>query len=133
VGTQGHRAIEPESILELLSRTLEPGDLVKRTVASPEVAIVLSTYTELRVETALECLRIDGWIPMDSMTSVARFREGDKVVSGGWLGTVSVVGQVGLVKLPDGTSYMLHDTCAIMQVGDKVAVSNPDSNFESTD
>jgi hypothetical protein len=70
---------------------------------------------------------------MDSMTSVARFREGDKVVSGGWLGTVSVVGQVGLVKLPDGTSYMLHDTCAIRQVGDKVAVSDIYPKVESTD
>jgi hypothetical protein len=133
VGTQGHRAIEPESTLELLSRSLEPGDLVKRTIAAPEVAIVLSTFTELRLETAMECTKIDGWIPMESMTSVARFREGDKVVSGGWLGAVIVVGQIGLVKLPNGDSYMMHDTCGIMQVGDKVVVSTFDRISESSD
>jgi hypothetical protein len=124
VGNQGSRAIEPEGILELLCRSLEPGDLVKRTVASPEVALVLSTYTECQVENALTCEKSDDWIPLDKLTSVSRFREGDRVVSGGWLGTVTVVAQEGRLMTPEGLSYPMHDTFGTMQVGDKASVSS---------
>ena len=130
MGEQGVRAIESESDLELLSRTVEPGDLVKRSVSSPEVAIVLSTHCEAKLETAMECVKLQTWVSMDSMTSVARFREGDHVVSNGWLGMVVVVGQVGLVELRDGTSYAVHDTCGIMQAGDRVRVSDLEPSRE---
>jgi len=117
--------------LELLSRNVDRGDLVKRNAASPEVAIVLSTHVEVQLETALECLKIDDWIPMDSMTSVARFREGDYVVSEGWLGMVTMVGQIGCVEPGDVVrSLMIHDTCGIMQVGDRVVVSTLDPSNE---
>lgn len=84
------------------------------------------------METALECINMDTWIPVDRMTSAARFREGDRVVSGGWLGTITVVGQVGLAKLRNGTSYLIHDTYGIMTVGDKVSVSPPRQNNKGT-
>lgn len=68
---------------------------------------------------------------MDSMTSVARFREGDYVVSEGWLGMVTMVGQIGFVEPGDVVrSLMIHDTCGIMQVGDRVVVSTLDPSNE---
>jgi hypothetical protein len=122
----GERAIEPESALELLSRRVDPGDLVKRTIASSEVALVLSTNIEIQAEDALTCDIIDAWIPMDKLTSVTRFREGDKVVSGGWVGAITMVAQVGLAMNASGRTYEMYDTWGFMEVGFKVVVSGSD-------
>jgi hypothetical protein len=108
----------------LWTRTLQPGDIVKRTLASIEAAVVLSTTTELQVEQAFTCEPCDAWIPSDKVTCASKYREGDRVVCGNWIGMITMVVNVGrLYNQKSGLGYDLYDTLGTMWVGSKPNVS----------
>ena len=124
----------PESDLLLLSRNIFPGDIVKRTLSSSQAAIVLSTKTEVLLEKSFDAEKIEGWIPMEKLTSAARFRPGDKVIKDEWVGVVTMIAQVGyVINEKSGRVYYPCDTMGAFDVGTRVSVSRPTVTVQYAD
>jgi ubiquitin-conjugating enzyme E2 O len=116
----------PESDLLLLGRNLLPGNLVKRSLSSPQTAIVLFTRTEALLGNSLNDEVRNDWIPMEKLTVAARFRPGDRVIAGEWVGVVTMIAQIGyVVNEKTGRVYYLCDTMGAFDIGTKVSVSRP--------
>ena len=88
----GELAIVPESSLVLYQREFMKGDIVKRSLASVESAVVVNVKTEVQLEHIITMQRIKGWVPYEKLANSLNIEARDRVVYDEWIGTVEEVG-----------------------------------------
>ena len=81
----------PESELVLYHRAFIKGDIVKRSLASPESAVVVDQKAEVQLEHLGTKKKVEQWVPLDSLVGHFVVEPGDRVVHNNWLGTVEHV------------------------------------------
>ncbi len=81
----------PESELNLYCRHFMPGDTVKRSLTSPESAVIIDAKCELKVKQAWTQEAVEGWIPLEKFRHCERIVRGDIVFHDEWVGEVFTV------------------------------------------
>ncbi|KAF5375118.1 hypothetical protein D9758_000439 [Tetrapyrgos nigripes] len=82
------REILPESELQLLDRTLQPGDFCKRSVDDLQSGVVTNIQTRCRIEHVISKEPVEGWKTSDDFQHRTDADIGDYVVYNDWVGQV---------------------------------------------
>lgn len=90
----GEREILPESDLELVDRSFQPGDYCKRSLDDVRSAVVTSVKVKGRLEHVISGEQVEGWRTVDDIEDKPDAEIGDYVIFEDWIGQVS-----GLVRL----------------------------------
>ncbi|KAK4689375.1 ubiquitin-conjugating enzyme E2 O, partial [Tremellales sp. Uapishka_1] len=115
--SDGKLSIVPESSFHLLTRDFARGDFVKRSLTSTESAVVLETFSEVRVSQPVTGEIIDKWIDRRLLRSALPMDTGKKVVYNQWIGTVGEVLELALVENKQGECRVVSDLAGTMQLG----------------
>jgi ubiquitin-conjugating enzyme E2 O len=86
--------IVPESTLSLVQREFLIGDIVKRSLANVESAVVVEVKSEVRLEHVMSKIKVEDWIPYDLIKSAIILEARDKVIYDEWIGTVEEVSRM---------------------------------------
>jgi ubiquitin-conjugating enzyme E2 O len=86
--TENAREILSESELQLLDRTLQPGDLCKQSVEDIRSAVVTAIHTKCRIEHVISKESVEGWKTSDDFHHRSDAEIGDYVVYNDWVGQV---------------------------------------------
>ena len=85
--------IVPESTLSLVQREFLIGDIVKRSLANVESAVVVEVSSEVRLEHVMSKIKVEDWVPYDLLKGAITLEARDKVIYDQWIGTVEEVGE----------------------------------------
>lgn len=84
------RAILPESELELVDRTIQPGDFCKRSIEDICSGVVTNVRVKGRVQHVIGGQHIEGWWTRDDFEIRADAEIGDYVIYHDWVGQVTI-------------------------------------------
>nr|XP_031861429.1 uncharacterized protein CI109_003033 [Kwoniella shandongensis]KAA5528501.1 hypothetical protein CI109_003033 [Kwoniella shandongensis] len=115
--SNGELQIVPESTLRLYQREFIKGDVVKRSLTSPESAVVIDIKSEVRLEHVLSKEKVEGWVEYRKMQNSLLFDARDRVVYDEWIGTVEEVFEEGLVESQIGICYRLAEMGGLLEPG----------------
>lgn len=83
--------IVPESTLSLFQREFLTGDIVKRSLANIESAVVIESKSEVRLEHVMSKQKVEEWVPYDLLKGAMVLEARDRVIYDEWVGTVEEV------------------------------------------
>ncbi|WVR08883.1 hypothetical protein IAU60_005942 [Kwoniella sp. DSM 27419] len=110
-------AIVPESTLTLRSREFQKGDVVKRSLTSSESAVVTNITTEVKLQHAISKEAVAGWVDYALLENSLKVEAKDRVVYGGWLGTIEEVFEDGLIESKSGICYRFAEMGGLLEPG----------------
>lgn len=84
------REIIPEADLRLIDRTMQPGDICKRSIDDVRSAVITKVRVEARVEHAVSGEPVDGWWTSEHLEHSGDPDVGEYVVMDDWIGQVRV-------------------------------------------
>ncbi|WVN87953.1 uncharacterized protein L203_103150 [Cryptococcus depauperatus CBS 7841] len=113
----GSLAIVPELTLMLFQREFRKGDLVKRSLANHESALIVDVKTQLKLKHVITGEEIQDWVPYEDVVNTSMIDSRDRVVYNNWVGTVKEVFEEGLVETPSGETYRCVEKCCFLEVG----------------
>jgi len=88
ISHKGERQILPESELQLLDRTLQPGDYCKRSFDDVRAGVVTNIKVKGRIAHAVSAEKVDGWRTLEDVDDRADAEIGDYLVYDDWIGQV---------------------------------------------
>ncbi|THH34055.1 hypothetical protein EUX98_g169 [Antrodiella citrinella] len=119
--TKGTREILPESKLQLVDRSYQPGDLLKRSVDDVQAGVVTSIEVTGLLEHTINGQEIPGWRSTDETECDLEVDMGDYVVYDDWVGQVIEMFDEAVIEMGDGTLVRLPELTARLSVGEKGA------------
>ncbi|GAW04426.1 ubiquitin-conjugating enzyme3 like-protein [Lentinula edodes] len=93
------REILPESDLHLLDRSLQPGDVVKRSVDDLHSGMILDVRLKTRLEHAISKAQVDGWKTLEDLDTDRQAEIEDYVVYEDWVGQVIELYDENIIEL----------------------------------
>ncbi|OCF32415.1 hypothetical protein I316_05840 [Kwoniella heveanensis BCC8398] len=123
--TNGELSIVPESSLTLSSRDFLKGDVVKRSLTSPESAVIVDMSTQVKLVHAITKAPVEDWVDYKLLKNSLSIEARDRVVYKGWIGTVEEVFEDGLIESQIGICYRLAEMGGLLDPGRKAADSIP--------
>ncbi|WVQ93025.1 hypothetical protein IAU59_000088 [Kwoniella sp. CBS 9459] len=121
----GDLSIVPESSLTLSSREFLKGDVVKRSLASPESAVIVDMTTQVKLVHAITQTPLDEWVDYKLLKNSLSIEARDRVVYNGWIGTVEEVFEDGLIESQIGICYRLAEMGGLLDPGRKAEDAIP--------
>ncbi|KAJ3783382.1 hypothetical protein GGU10DRAFT_361067 [Lentinula aff. detonsa] len=117
--TADKREILSESELQLLDRSLQPGDVIKRSVDDVQSGMVLDVRMKTRLEHAISKEQVDGWKTSKDFDANRQAEIGDYVVYEDWLGQVIELYDENIIEVPSGQLVRLPELGSRLSVGVK--------------
>ncbi|KAG8896936.1 hypothetical protein FRB99_008571, partial [Tulasnella sp. 403] len=87
----GEHEIVREEDYYIVDRSLQPGDLVKRSVHDVQSGVVLESNVEVKLEHAVSMVQYAGWVSSDELENATEVYVGDYVVYDDWVGLVEEI------------------------------------------
>ena len=87
----GELSIVSESDFRLHQREYLKGDVVKRSLADLDSAVVIEVRTDCRLQHVVTGHQVGDWFPFEKLKSALLFEARDRVVIDNWIGTVDDV------------------------------------------
>ncbi|KAK7468727.1 hypothetical protein VKT23_003230 [Stygiomarasmius scandens] len=115
----GRREILPEIELELLDRTLQPGDFCKRNVDDVRSGVVTDLRVRCRVEHVINKETVEGWKTSEDIHYRSDAEIGDYVMYNDWIGQVVELFDENIIEVPSGQLVRLPEFSSRLAVGDK--------------
>ncbi|KAL0578614.1 hypothetical protein V5O48_003405 [Marasmius crinis-equi] len=115
----GRREILQESDLKLVDRTLQPGDLCKRSVEDVQSGVVKKARVRGRVEHVISGESVEGWKTTDDIKFRRDAEIGDYVVYDDWFGQVIEMYDESIIELPTGQLVRLPEFGSRLVVGER--------------
>jgi len=103
----GRREILPEIELELLDRTLQPGDFCKRNIDDVRSGIVTDLRVRCRVEHVINKEAVEGWKPSEDIHYRSDAEIGDYVMYNDWIGQVRITSFLWISQTKASTSQVV--------------------------
>lgn len=97
----GAHQIVRESDYYLVDRSLQPGDLVKRSVHDVQSGVVLESRVDVKLEHAVSMTQYAPWVSSEELENATEVYVGDYVIYDDW------VGQVEEVRRPLGDAAVI--------------------------
>ncbi|KAJ3916626.1 hypothetical protein F5877DRAFT_80717 [Lentinula edodes] len=112
------REILPESDLHLLDRSLQPGDVVKRSVDDLHSGMILDVRLKTRLEHAISKAQVDGWKTLEDLDTDRQAEIEDYVVYEDWVGQVIELYDENIIEVPSGQLVRLPELGSRLSVGE---------------
>lgn len=87
----GQHEIVSESDYCLVDRSLQPGDLVKRSVHDVQSGVVVDARVEVKLEHAVSQAQYGGWVASLELENATEVYVGDYIIHDDWVGQVEEV------------------------------------------
>lgn len=87
----GVHEIVRETDYYLVDRSMQPGDIVKRSVHDVQSGVILESKVEVKLEHAVSMAQYAGWVWSDELENATEVYIGDYVLYDDWVGQIEEV------------------------------------------